>query len=541
MAVEKGALARVLAEIQSAQLPCRDRKSLQRQAVLAALGFCASDSQSGCVCGGGAVRPECRAEDELEAALARIKTIGCLPGRIKVEHGKTWLRERGPRGVAAASLLGKLSGGRNHQCHRVGAQLLAELELLAADACTGGLERQPQARGGAAADEEKKLLPGSRDDAASGVGDVAGGSDCSDVAVDSGSDCSLPKGATSFHIGITSIGEQTENVATVALDVSCQQEADVAAGSGVSRKESNFIGKLRRVFDAKGDCSSADFSWMPKSSFDEGMVMQTTSHLPTPDQIERSSAGDGSSDGFSIPATLPWADQCDSTDDEPVGESLGHDGDDTGGCGSGNKPAGADFSVMKEEELIDMKVLEEANSDEVKPALGTTCSAFVKVKSRRNIKQKKGLGTAIQVRAQQKHGADWVLALMQEHGLEQSGIETMAGAMIGDTIIGRCGDGSKFLAVVADFGESGEVLVRRLVKADWMGLNVAKDAIIDGMGDVCERLTPSSDVKSSGAAYEALDRLIRAGGMGLSSTAWYENELRQLACRFDELDKRAKP
>ena len=102
-----------------------------------------------------------------------------------------------------------------------------------------------------------------------------------------------------------------------------------------------------------------------------------------------------------------------------------------------------------------MKVLEEANSDEVKPALGTTCSAFVKVKSRRN-------------------------------------------------------------------------------------MNVAKDAIIDGMGDIFETLTPVSDVKSSGAAYEALDRLIRAGGMGLSSTAWYENELRQLAGRFDELDKKAK-
>ena len=65
------------------------------------------------------------------------------------------------------------------------------------------------------------------------------------MAVDSGSDCSLPTGATCFRIGDTNIGVQTEDVATAALDVSCHHEADVAAGSGVSCKESNFIGKLR--------------------------------------------------------------------------------------------------------------------------------------------------------------------------------------------------------------------------------------------------------------------------------------------------------
>jgi hypothetical protein len=78
-------------------------------------------------------RDTASADGDLELVLARIKIAAKMPGIVKVENGKTWLRQHGERGAKAASLLSKLSGGRNLQCHKVAAQLIAEVDLIAAD------------------------------------------------------------------------------------------------------------------------------------------------------------------------------------------------------------------------------------------------------------------------------------------------------------------------------------------------------------------------------------------------------------------------
>ena len=83
---------------------------------------------------------ECNVEDSLQQVLARIKQEAHWPGIIKVEDGKSCLRQHGARGIKAASLLGKLSSGMNHQCHKVTAQLLAEIDLLSAVTRSGSSE-----------------------------------------------------------------------------------------------------------------------------------------------------------------------------------------------------------------------------------------------------------------------------------------------------------------------------------------------------------------------------------------------------------------
>ena len=110
-------------------LPSGERKAAARRAVeLHMLGHAALGEVSPAGLG---------AENELEAVLARVKEEGALPGRIKVEDGKAWLRGFGPRGDAAASMLGKLSSARNRQCHHIGAQLLSEVAMLAEANLTG--------------------------------------------------------------------------------------------------------------------------------------------------------------------------------------------------------------------------------------------------------------------------------------------------------------------------------------------------------------------------------------------------------------------
>ena len=73
------------------------------------------------------------AEHELEQVLACIKAAAAIPGVVKVQQAKAWLRSHGERGHKAASQLSKLSSGRNAQCHQVAAQLITDVAQLRED------------------------------------------------------------------------------------------------------------------------------------------------------------------------------------------------------------------------------------------------------------------------------------------------------------------------------------------------------------------------------------------------------------------------
>jgi len=89
--------------------------------------------------------PALGAIDDLDDVLAVVKECSNLPGVIGVSDAKEWLRSYGARGVRAASLVGKLSRGRNVQSHPLRLQLLAEVRQLASDG--GGSESPPSTVG----------------------------------------------------------------------------------------------------------------------------------------------------------------------------------------------------------------------------------------------------------------------------------------------------------------------------------------------------------------------------------------------------------
>eukprot|EP00929_Paragymnodinium_shiwhaense_P099805 TRINITY_DN6164_c0_g6_i1.p1 TRINITY_DN6164_c0_g6~~TRINITY_DN6164_c0_g6_i1.p1 ORF type:complete len:280 (+),score=57.54 TRINITY_DN6164_c0_g6_i1:118-957(+) len=66
----------------------------------------------------------------LEEVLAAVKHEANLPGVVKVEDAKRWMRSTGPRGLKAASLLGRLSSCRNDKAHPLAKQLLEEVKQL---------------------------------------------------------------------------------------------------------------------------------------------------------------------------------------------------------------------------------------------------------------------------------------------------------------------------------------------------------------------------------------------------------------------------
>merc|ERR1712117_596007 len=69
----------------------------------------------------------------MEIVLAKLKELSGRPGPITVSDGKHWLRQFGPRGIAIASSLSRLSQQRNAQAHPRTAQLLVELDQFSTD------------------------------------------------------------------------------------------------------------------------------------------------------------------------------------------------------------------------------------------------------------------------------------------------------------------------------------------------------------------------------------------------------------------------
>ena len=112
-----------LGSIREAGLTAADRKAAIRRAVeLYMLGVDALD---------GGQQTQARAVDELDSVLASLKSAAKLTGNVTIEDAKRWLRSHGPRGIAAASQLGKLSKRRNGDCHPLARQLIAEVSLIA--------------------------------------------------------------------------------------------------------------------------------------------------------------------------------------------------------------------------------------------------------------------------------------------------------------------------------------------------------------------------------------------------------------------------
>ena len=68
--------------------------------------------------------------DGLDEVLTTVKLEAELPGVVKVEDAKRWMRSYGERGAKAATLLGKLSSDRNGMAHPLVRQLVEEVRQL---------------------------------------------------------------------------------------------------------------------------------------------------------------------------------------------------------------------------------------------------------------------------------------------------------------------------------------------------------------------------------------------------------------------------
>ena len=65
--------------------------------------------------------------DGLDEVLTAVKLEAELPGVVKVEDAKRWMRSYGERGTKAATLIGKLSSDRNGMAHPLVRQLVSTL------------------------------------------------------------------------------------------------------------------------------------------------------------------------------------------------------------------------------------------------------------------------------------------------------------------------------------------------------------------------------------------------------------------------------
>ena len=70
----------------------------------------------------------------LEEVLAAVKVASGKEGIMDIVSAKCWLRSFGPRGHKAASRISTLSSRRNRRAHPVAQQLIAEVQMLGAEA-----------------------------------------------------------------------------------------------------------------------------------------------------------------------------------------------------------------------------------------------------------------------------------------------------------------------------------------------------------------------------------------------------------------------
>ena len=119
---------KVLEGVAHAPLASAERKCAVRRAVeVALLGTSALPG------GGGDFVTDIILSD-YEMALAAVGRAMGAQDTVDISTAKTWLRERGTPGAAAAALLGKMSKIRNARAHALLVQLTCKLEQLVAQA-----------------------------------------------------------------------------------------------------------------------------------------------------------------------------------------------------------------------------------------------------------------------------------------------------------------------------------------------------------------------------------------------------------------------